>query len=170
MKVKEIPSILGKNNEYMKKYPIIGEGGFSFVYDLTDRENKVLKHSYNPNDGFRYLSDLSLAKRKRIGLRPIDERKIIGDDVYYLMPKLIPINFTEKELEYLDAINQIEYPKLLFSFRETISERIDLIKEKIAELVDVLSEESFELDITADNIMADIDGNIYLTDPVAEMS
>lgn len=166
---KLIPNILGKNNEYMKKYPILGEGGFSFVYDLFDYDNLVLKHSYNPMDGFRYLADLSISKRKKIGLRPIEERKVCGDDVYYLMPKLMKIDFNNKELEYIQAINEIGEAKDILLFDDFVSDRVEFIKSKIQAILFLLKEEVYELDISSDNIMQDKYGNIYLTDPVAEM-
>ena len=72
MTKKIIPTIIGKNNEYLNKYPLLGNGGFSVVYDITDLDNIVLKHSFIPNDGFRYLSDLSLTKRAKMGALTVD--------------------------------------------------------------------------------------------------
>lgn len=161
---KIIPTIIGKNNEYLSKYPVLGSGGFSVVYDITDLDNVVLKHSFIPNDGFRYLSDLSLTKRAKIGLIPIIERKICGDDIYYLLPKLKNIHFSDNELECLKQINI----KQKIDCDIYISEKIHNILTKVNNLISILKYEQYELDISEDNIMEDIDGNIYLTDPIAE--
>lgn len=169
MKSKILPSILGKNNEYLQKYPVLGQGGFSIVYDLVDYNNLILKHSYNPMDGFRFLADMTAAKRNKIGLRPIEERKIYGEDIYYLLPKLKKIDFTEKELEYLNAINEIDNPITFFMFEDFISERMSTIQSKIKALLLAVKDEVYELDISEDNIMEDEKGKIYLTDPIAEM-
>lgn len=169
MKSKILPSILGKNNKYLQKYPVLGQGGFSIVYELVDYNNLILKHSYNPMDGFRFLADMTAAKRNKIGLRPIEERKIYGDDIYYLLPKLNKIDFTGKELEYLNAINEIDNPITFFMFEDFISERMSIIQSKIKALLLTLKDEVYELDISEENIMQDENGNIYLTDPVAEM-
>lgn len=164
MTKKIIPSIIGKNNEYLNKYPVLGSGGFSVVYDINDLDNIVLKHSFIPNDGFRYLSDLSLTKRVKMGLIPIIERKICGDDIYYLLPKLKNIHFSENELECLKQINE----KQKVDCNTLISEKIYNILTKVNNLISILKDEQYELDISEDNIMEDIDGNIYLTDPIAE--
>lgn len=161
---KIIPTIIGKNNEYLNKYPVLGNGGFSVVYDITDLDNIVLKHSFIPNDGFRYLSDLSLTKRTKMGLIPIIERKICGDDIYYLLPKLKKIHFSENELQCLKKINA----KQLINSSIHISEKIHDILTKVNNLISILKDEQYELDISEDNIMEDINGNIYLTDPIAE--
>ena len=164
MTKKIIPTIIGKNNEYLNKYPVLGNGGFSVVYDITDLDNIVLKHSFIPNDGFRYLSDLSLTKRAKIGLIPIIERKICGDDIYYLLPKLKKIYFSENELQCLKKINA----KQLINSSIHISEKIHDILTKVNNLISILKDEQYELDISKDNIMEDNNGNIYLTDPIAE--
>lgn len=164
MTKKIIPKIIGKNNEYLNKYPVLANGGFSVVYDITDLDNIVLKHSFIPNDGFRYLSDLSLTKRAKMGLIPIIERKICGDDIYYLLPKLKKIHFSENELQCLKQINE----KQKVDCNTRISDKIHNILTKVNNLISILKDEQYELDISEDNIMEDIDGNIYLTDPVAE--
>jgi len=169
MKAKILPQILGKNNDYLEKYPVLGHGGFSVVYDLFDYDNLVLKHSYIPYDGFRYLAELSSFKRKKIAFVEIQEKKSFGEDVYYLLQKLEKINFNEKEKKCLDMINKSfehtdaimpgEYPSL----------RMQFIIEKVNILSDLLKGQNYEMDINEDNIMSDKQGNIYLTDPVAEM-
>lgn len=164
MTKKIIPTIIGKNNEYLNKYPMLGSGGFSVVYEITDLDNIVLKHSFIPNDGFRYLSDLSLTKRAKMGLIPIIERKICGDDIYYLLPKLKKIHFSENEIQCLKQIND----KQSIDSSTHISEKIHYILTKVNNLISILKDEQYELDISEDNIMEDIDGNIYLTDPIAE--
>lgn len=165
-----IPIILGKNNEYMTKYPIIGKGGFSVVYDLLDYPGFILKHSYIPNDGFRYLSSLSPGKRKKFGFRPIVEKKTYGDDMFFLMPKLYEVDFTLEELQHLSLLNSLKSPKDILNFSEEVSERILNIIEKLKFLINILAteEEEYELDITSENIMRDESGEIYLTDPIAD--
>lgn len=36
---KNIAPNSGKNNDYLEKYPVLGHGGFSVVYDLFDYDN-----------------------------------------------------------------------------------------------------------------------------------
>lgn len=54
-------------------------------------------------------------------------------------------------------------------FEDFISERMSIIQSKIKALLLTLKDEVYELDISEENIMQDENGNIYLTDPVAEM-
>lgn len=168
MKAKILPQILGKNNDYLEKYPVLGHGGFSVVYDLFDYDNLVLKHSYIPYDGFRYLSELPLSKRKKIAFVEIQEKKRFGEDIYYLLPKLDKINFSDKEKEYLDMINKKHENKECIMSDACPSSRMQFIMNKVNFLSELLKGQDYEMDINEDNIMADKEGNIYLTDPVAE--
>ena len=169
MNKKMLPSIIGKNNEFMFDNPILGEGGFSNVYDLVQHKGLVLKHSYYPHDGFRYLASLSASKRRKIGLRPIQEVKRYGDDAFYLMKKLYPIPFTEDESKYLDELSLITEVENIFYPESFISARIDFVVQKIKALIFILKDEKIMLDITKKNIMMDENEELYLTDPVSEI-
>lgn len=160
-----LPDIL-KNNDFMKNYRLLGEGASSYIYALPDHKSLVLKHSVQPDDGFRLLASLSSAKRKKIGFREIIEHKNYGDDSFYLLENLFKIDFTAEEESYLEAINQIEDGDVIFMFEEFISDRMNDIKNKIKVLQEILKDEIYTLDINVDNIMQDENGKIYLTDPI----
>lgn len=143
-------------------------GANADVYILD--ENYVLKKSWHKFDAFRELAKLPLLKRNAFSFQPIIETTFKKNDRYYLLKRLYPIDFNEKEKEDLFYMNIIEGN--LFDYDRS-SNRIKDIYHKISNLIDILNSEKnisgFELDLKEENIMQDLNGNIFLTDPVSEI-
>lgn len=161
MKIKEI---IGKNNINLKTLKIIGSGGFSTIYEIPENENIVLKWSYIPYDGFRMIAEMSFKKRNSFLFQEIKEKMRYGDSFFYILEKLHHIEWTEKEKHEIQMIND----NVLFNL-ENSSNRIKKIFECNMYLEKAISKKyNYLKDLSPENIMKDSNGNIVLTDPIAE--
>lgn len=161
MKIKEI---LGKNNINLKNLKVIGQGGFSTVYEIPDNKDLVLKWSYISYDGFRMISDMSLKKRQSFLFQEIKEKIRYGDSFFYILEKLFPIEWTEKEKKELKMIND----NIIFDLEQSSDRVKTIFKCNIALEKAISKKYSYSKDIYPENIMKNKKGEIFIIDPISE--
>lgn len=163
--MKKIKEYLNQNLNELE----VCSGANADVYILN--QEHVLKSSFYRFDAFRYLAKLSLKKRNLFSFQPILEKLARKDDRLYLLKRLQPIDFDHDEIDDLFNMN-INEGELLDG--KECSERINIIRQLVANLVEVLNAEKnvrcFNLDLKKENVMQDQFGNIFLTDPVADIN
>lgn len=161
----KVNDVIGKKHERLKGLSSLGEGGFSTIYAVEEDTDIVLKWSYISYDGFRMLAELSPKKRLSFNFRKILDKKRSGDDIFYLLENLYPLDWTEEDKAELLMINN----GLIFDISNS-SERIKFIVQSVENLKKAIPNDvNYLLDINEENIMVNKDGQIFLTDPVSEL-
>lgn len=144
------------------------DGGFSSIFTIIGNEKLLLKKSKNRVDGFRFIATMPEEKRKEFAFRNIIEEKKVKGEYYYILENLKEIDFSEQEKR--DLVYMFEYNELSDENKVYSTPRVEKIKNLMLKLVDHLAEklEYCCLDLHYTNVMMNDDGEIFLTDPIAE--
>lgn len=162
-----LSDIISNKDSISTSFPLIGEGGYAKVFLIDDE--KVLKISDHKSDGFRHVAALSAEQRQSIGFVNIfetfyDEK---NDNMYFLMERLFPFNKTQ--CPNIKKINsQLWENEYYFDFNKYNTIEQDIIIKILLLKIHMPSHMNYDWDIHVDNIMVDKQGNIKLSDPIAE--
>lgn len=165
----KLADILQNKNLLDENYTLLGTGGYAKVY-LIDEE-RVLKISNHKSDGFRHVADLPSDKRKEIGFVNIHESFLDQDSglMYFLTERLYPLSVSQEQEKSVKRINaQLWEHDYSFDLSQYNDFEKDLINKALKIKLYMPSHLDYDWDIHTSNLMVTKDGQLRLSDPVAE--
>lgn len=165
----KLADILQNKNLLDENYTLLGTGGYAKVY-LIDEE-RVLKISDHKSDGFRHVATLPSHKRKEIGFVNIHESFLDNESelMYFLTERLYPLSVSQEQEKSIKRINaQLCEHDYSFDFLQYNEIEQDIINKSLKLKLYMPSHLDYDWDIHPSNLMVTKDGQIRLSDPIAE--
>lgn len=165
----KLADILKNKDSLDDTYTLLGTGGYAKVY-LIDEET-VLKISDHKSDGFRHIADLPSDKRKEIGFVHIHESFLDHESglMYFLTERLHPLSVNQEQKKSIKRINaQLCEHDYSFDFLQYNEMEQDIINKSLKLKLYMPSHLDYDWDIHPSNLMVTKDGQLRLSDPVAE--